>query len=84
MKARLLCGLVVVALGGVFQAQPVETAASDREKFIGVWRLVSLQSPGADGKVVSVPGLKGTLIYTRDGHVAVQIMYPRISGHALE
>ncbi|MGA7522083.1 MAG: lipocalin-like domain-containing protein [Acidobacteriaceae bacterium] len=51
-------------------------AHSDKERLIGAWRLVSLQSAGADGKVMSVPGLRGTLIYTRDGHMSVQIMYP--------
>jgi hypothetical protein len=79
MKTRLFCGMaVVVVLGAALQAQSAATApASDRDKFIGAWRLVSLQSPGADGEVVSVPGLKGTLIYTRDGHMSVQVMYPR-------
>jgi hypothetical protein len=79
MKTRLFCGMaLVVALGAAFQPQSAAMApASDRDKFIGAWRLVSLQLPGADGKVVSVPGLKGTLIYTRDGHMSVQIMYPR-------
>ncbi|MGA7522384.1 MAG: lipocalin-like domain-containing protein [Acidobacteriaceae bacterium] len=78
MKARLLCALaVVVAFGAVFQARSAATAPrSDREKFIGAWHLVSLEAPGADGKMVSVPGLTGTLIYTRDGHMSVEIMYP--------
>lgn len=81
MKARLFCALAVaLALGAAFQARSAAKApapGSDREKFIGAWRLVSLQSPGADGKAASVAGLKGTLIYTRDGHMSVQIMYPR-------
>ncbi|MGB6974345.1 MAG: lipocalin-like domain-containing protein [Terracidiphilus sp.] len=48
---------------------------SDKERLIGAWHLVSLESPGADGKVTSFPGLKGALIYTRDGHMSVQLMY---------
>ncbi|OLE12194.1 MAG: hypothetical protein AUG89_08140 [Acidobacteria bacterium 13_1_20CM_4_56_7] len=51
-------------------------ADSDKEKLIGAWRLADLRAPGADGKVSSVAGLKGTLIYTRDGHMSVQVMYP--------
>jgi hypothetical protein len=81
MRALLCLTLaVVVALGGVSQlqsaAKKVPTPASDREKFIGAWHLASLAAPGADGKVNNLAGLKGTLIYSRDGHMSVQIMYP--------
>lgn len=80
MKVRAFCALAAVAaLAVAAQAQSAVKATapgSDQERFIGAWRLVSLQSPGADGKVASVPGLKGTLIYTRDGHMSVQVMYP--------
>ncbi|MGH9545395.1 MAG: lipocalin-like domain-containing protein [Terriglobales bacterium] len=78
----LLCWTfaVVVALGGVSQAQSatkkVPAPGSDREKLIGAWHLADLRAPAADGKVRSIAGLKGTLIYTRDGHMSVQIMYP--------
>ncbi len=81
MKA-LLCWTVaaIVALGGAWQLQPAAksgpTPVSDREKLIGAWHLASLAEPGADGKVQSLAGLTGTLIYTRDGHMSVQIMYP--------
>ena len=71
---------VVIALSGLSQAQSTEKKdtglGSAQEKLIGAWHLVSLGETGADGKVASVPGLKGTLIYTRDGHMSVQIMYP--------
>jgi hypothetical protein len=81
MKAFLLLALAtVVALSGVSQAQSVPktglASGSARERLIGAWHLVSLGEQGADGKVKSIPGLKGTLIYTRDGHMSVQIMYP--------
>ncbi len=49
---------------------------SESERLIGAWHLVSLGEPGADGKIKSVPDLTGSLIYTRDGHMSVQIMYP--------
>lgn len=81
MKARL-CGMlaVVAALGGVALAQPAAEKdagqGSAREKLIGAWHLVSMDAPGADGKVTRVTDCKGTLIYTRDGHMSVQIMYP--------
>lgn len=47
-----------------------------RERLIGAWHLVALANPGPDGKITPLTGLTGTLIYTRDGHMSVQIMYP--------
>ena len=81
MKARLFWMLAaVVALGAVAQAQPAQLAhahkSSDKERLIGAWHLVSLGEPGPGGKVIGTPGLKGMLIYTRDGHMSVQIIYP--------
>lgn len=78
MKPLLCFALMaVVALGGVPAASAAaKSPASDREQLIGAWRLVSLDEPGPDGKVNSIEGLTGTLIYTRDGHMSVQIMYP--------
>jgi hypothetical protein len=69
----------VVALAGVSQvlsaAKKGPTPASDMEKLVGAWQLVSLGEPGADGEANSLAGLKGILIYTRDGHMSVQLMY---------
>lgn len=47
-----------------------------REKLIGAWRLVSMEEPGPDGKLNRVTGRSGMLIYTRDGHMSVQLMFP--------
>jgi Lipocalin-like domain len=49
---------------------------SDRERLIGAWHLVSLGEPGPDGRLSASAGLKGTLVYTLDGHMSVQLMYP--------
>lgn len=70
---------ILFSFASLLQAQsPAAGVAheSDREKLIGAWHLVELQSPGPDGRVAPILGLKGTLIYTRDGHMSVQIMYP--------
>ena len=72
MKATGFLLPFVFVLGLSQAASP----ASDRDRLIGAWRLVSLGESGPDGKFVEVPGLKGMLAYTRDGHVSVQIMYP--------
>jgi len=47
---------------------------SVRNHFIGAWRLVSLEEPDANGKIHK-PDCTGLLLYTRDGHVSVQVMY---------
>jgi len=70
----------VVALGGLSHAQSAEkkisAPGSDRERLIGAWHLVSMGDLGADGQSNHVTEIKGTLIYTRDGHMSVQLMYP--------
>lgn len=49
----------------------------DRERLIGAWKLVRIEAPGPDGQPAPIPQPKGMLIYTRDGHMSVQLMYPR-------
>ena len=45
-----------------------------RGRFIGVWRLAWLEEPDANGKVRKADGT-GMLVYTRDAHMSVQVMY---------
>ena len=45
-----------------------------RHPFVGAWRLVWLEEPGADGKIHRAD-CTGLLVYTRDGHMSVQVMY---------
>ena len=75
LLASTLLALVTPSLAQSVVAES-SAAASDREKLIGAWHLVALGETGPDGKFTQVPGLKGMLVYTRDGHVSVQIMYP--------
>lgn len=82
MKALICLPLaVVMALTGLSWAQSPQKKApdpgSEREKLVGAWRLVSLESPEPDGKVSRIIGPKGMLLYTRDGHMSVQLMYPK-------
>lgn len=74
---KLLYGalLAVATFSSFLPAQRVKPH-SDADRLIGAWHLAALGEPGVDGTVKSVAGLKGTLIYTRDGHMSVQIMYP--------
>src|SRR5438270_6968692 len=70
--------LAIAGLVHVQSAKPQESGhASDRERLIGAWHLAHIDSPGQDGKPVDIPQPKGMLIYTRDGHMSVQLMYPK-------
>ena len=80
MKAlRYVAMAIVVAFVGLSQAQSAhkEDAGSASEKLIGAWHLVNIGAPGPDGKPMDIPQPKGMLIYTRDGHMSVQLMYPK-------
>jgi len=70
-----------VAIAGIALAQSATEKTpghrADRERLIGAWHLVHIESPGPDGKPSDVPQPKGMLIYTRDGHMSVQLMYPK-------
>jgi len=45
-----------------------------RGRFVGAWRLAWLEEEGADGKIHRAD-CTGLLVYTRDGHMSVQVMY---------
>jgi hypothetical protein len=69
--------LVVIAVsvtGAQAQSHP---RSSVRDALVGAWHLVRIDAPGPDRKSVPAPQPKGMLIYTRDGHMSVQLMYPR-------
>ena len=45
-----------------------------RGQFVGAWRLAWLEEEGPDGKIHRAD-CTGLLVYTRDGHMSVQVMY---------
>lgn len=51
-------------------------AVTDRARLVGTWHLVSIDSPTTDGQPQPPPPM-GLLIFTADGHEAVQLMYPQ-------
>jgi hypothetical protein len=85
MKA-VRCGawVAIVAAAGLVLVQSVMSQAasrvSDGERLIGAWHLEHIDSPGTDGKPSDTPQPTGMLIYTRDGHMSVQLMYPKSAG----
>ena len=69
--------LVVVGTTGSLESQPTAKASGPvRDKLIGAWRLAWLEQPGPDQKAMRVERT-GVIVYTRDGHMAVQIMAPK-------
>ena len=75
---KLICYCIValVEMSVLLQAQSAAPGGPVKEKLIGAWRLVWLEEQGADGKMNRIVDRKGTLVYTRDGHISVQIMLP--------
>jgi hypothetical protein len=81
MKKLLLLGVApllfgMIAVSGLAQSAGDARAgeAGIRDRFVGAWRLVWLEEPGADGKVHRAD-CTGLLVFTRDGHMSVQVMY---------
>jgi hypothetical protein len=85
MKA-VRCGawVAIVAVAGLIAIQSLMCQAtnhgSDRGRLIGAWHLEHIDSPGAGGKPADIPQPTGMLIYARDGHMSVQLMYPASAG----
>ena len=73
--------ILAVTLGGVsvpqFAGQKGAGDISARQALVGAWHLVSMEEPGTDGKLHRITDRKGMLLYTPDGHMSVQIMFPK-------
>jgi len=82
MKKLLLLGVVccfigtAIALSGGSGHTGQERGGSEsiRDRLVGAWRLAWLEEQGADGKIHRAD-CTGLLVYTRDGHMSVQVMY---------
>ena len=79
MSSRpLIVVIAVMAFSTFAYAQSAKKISGDtgaKEKLIGAWHLVHIDAPGPDGESMPIPQPKGMLIYTRDGHMSVQLMY---------
>ena len=88
IKGKILSAMMFIASALVISAstlvlnQRAYAATHDAiiDQLIGGWRLVSRQTTGPDGRVLTDPGLSatpnGVLIYDRGGHVAAQLSRP--------
>ena len=69
----LLAGLIAIPGFAPTRCQQLGNNEAARDRFVGAWRLVWLEEPGADGKMRRIDCC-GLLVYTRDGHMSVQVM----------
>jgi hypothetical protein len=71
----LFIGMTAMTLSGSHSQNGRDRGGNDsiRDRFVGAWRLVSLEQQGADGKVHKADST-GLLVFTRDGHMSVQVM----------
>ena len=70
-SVMIVATTVVPVVASRSQDKPAK--ANIRDRLIGAWRLVWLEEQGADGKVYRADRV-GTLVYSADGHMSVQIM----------
>ena len=68
-------GMTAITLAGSQSQNGKGVGGNDviQERFVGAWRLASLEQQGADGKVHKADST-GLLVFTRDGHMSVQVM----------
>ena len=70
----LLCMVVALPCWTQSNGQYPDANAAIRDRLVGAWRLVWLEEPGADGRI-SRADCTGLLVFSRDGHMSVQVMY---------
>jgi hypothetical protein len=76
MKKLLALGALSLFIGiaaGTLSGQSHSGNDSVRDRLVGAWRLASLKQEGADGKIRTSDST-GLLVFTRDGHISVQVM----------
>lgn len=79
MKMRIflvLAAMLVMSGDAIGRLPQGITSGSDKERLIGAWHLISIGEVGRDDQSTVPTEIKGTLIYTRDGHMSVQLLYP--------
>ena len=76
IRRFMVFAVLVFSVFAHAQSAEISSSGGAKEKLIGAWHLVHIDVPGPDGKSMSIPQPKGMLIYTRDGHMSVQLMYP--------
>ena len=73
--------LLVVISAGTQSSQDRTGNENMRNRFVGAWRLAWLEEQSADGTMHRAD-CTGLLVYTRDGHMSVQVMYRNPSANS--
>jgi len=69
--------LIAAVAPGIGQNGGMQSAKeSVRDKLVGSWRLLWVEEQLADGTMKRYSDRVGTIVYTGDGHMSVQIMLP--------
>lgn len=69
--------LAVYVIPGFAQSGGKDSATENvHDKLVGSWRLAWVEEQQADGTMKRHIERRGTILYTRDGHMSVQIMLP--------
>jgi len=76
----LFFALTTLSVSPPALSQDGEINQSVRERLVGAWRLAWLEEEGADGNVHRAY-CTGLLVYTRDAHMSVQVMYRDPQAH---
>jgi hypothetical protein len=76
MKTLVLLSLMLVSVGAAAQsaADTPDRNTEIRNRFVGAWKLVSLEEPSANGRVHQAD-CTGMFVFTPDGKASVQVMY---------
>src|SRR5215831_12575925 len=82
MKAfsRIVLSMLMFAALALSQElpQPSVVTAKDQNRFVGAWRLVSIEEPGENGQVHKLD-CSGMFVFTPEGKASVQLMYRNAS-----
>jgi len=75
-RRAIVVACIALSATAVSAHRPAETAQGDRGRFVGAWRLAWMEEPGPGGGMIRITDRKGTLMYTGDGRMSVQIQFP--------
>ena len=74
MKKPMLGWVTLLVLLVPLLSSGESDSTSIQDRFVGAWRLAWLEEPDAEGQIHKAD-CSGLLVYTRDGHMSVQVMY---------
>jgi hypothetical protein len=90
MNRFVLCGMAVIPFAITMASCGAMTGSgqhgqplSDRDRFVGAWKLAWLEFHDPDGKVQRAD-CTGMFVFTPDGHASVQVMYRNVASAASE